>query len=98
MKPLNLHKLTRGQIVKLDGQNFRYLTCDTRTATFRRESDGQLIEFELSIHNDVMGWNGCTFTGVPGGGYSAKRRAGHAPTPEEYGGNDLSQLRSTAWR
>ena len=61
MKPLNLRNLTRGLIVKLGNQEFEYLTCDTRVVTFRRLVDGQLTEFELSRHNDVLAWNGYTF-------------------------------------
>lgn len=86
MKPLNLRNLIRGlnrEIVKLEGQDFEYLTCDTRTATFRRISDGRRVEFELTVGNDVLGWNGVTFQGQHPR-YSAKRRAPYAPEPEEF--------------
>lgn len=61
MKPLNLSKLRRHKHVVLDGILMEYLTCDTHSATFRRVSDGRRIEFDLTVNNDVMGWNGCTF-------------------------------------
>lgn len=74
MKPLNLRRLTRGQIVRLEGQVFEYVTCDTHTATFRRAADGRRVEFELTVENNVMGWNGASFMGADGR-YSAKSRA-----------------------
>lgn len=86
MKPLNLRNLIRGlnhEIVRLEGQDFEYLTCDTRTATFRRISDGRHVEFDLTVNNDVLGWNGVTFQGQHPR-YSAKRRAPHFAEPETF--------------